>query len=1102
MLAAKKVLDYLADVSGLGSGLVVRFGELTRRWEIALEEVRKGILVAPLTDAMRAACAEDYPRSVWGARGVGVLVCLVAVRPKDGSGPCDPLLVLPGELDSHGHLLPLEHGRAFVPQEHLSSDGVRNRTLCVCDLDAYRAHQLAMSSLPDDGSWTTAVSRAVDLFHAVSTLDPQELDAMGLSLVEDVCTIALCDHPSLGNPATALLQRAALACDDQGEALRGPARTLLFGDRDHARKDEDGIEELPEDLLLNHKLLYGAPGHLPTLTPSDHEVLASFSRQTRGDLLMVRAPAGTNAPVVALHAMANLLTECVLRGDRVPLMACVGTARTLEGMLGLLSRRPTYGQTAVPSRWLPRIAQGAPSLTPGPGGRKVLGSLGALAMVHVAEGEDLAAGPSALVERFGHPADGDAACYADPWYVPKATLHYLDCASSFLGTRVRDVAEAAGLLSEHLRLIDQKRCELVDAYAEVCRAAEQLRERDVVVAQLVPLRRAHKQTRERLVYWEGIAQGNPPKRSIITRAQPDQSKLIQACRQDVEPLAEGCVLVEDVCTAYRNELERVESEIDRLRGLSATLARRVRAASPEGQRCSEIIADLVRSCGLNNEQAEQLESVMDGHDTSAAYLDVAVDKTVRQTEFWLAVHVCEARWLERCARQPREDWRTLACLCPLSFLTPGVALGKMAEDAAGATDGRPAVDLLVVLDANEVDAPEGVALLSQTERALVMGTDGSLMPLATFGDTSGDMHARSVVGDEVFDLMTLGVVGSRPSTLFGLGLLGRDVKRVRLSDTYDTVVELADLRSELVPGERVDSVESGMARDVETRTVMRVLPPLSHVLVPDSAWGQVGGSRRNRAEALAVTRWVTNHASDLLSLHALTQGSTGRPVAIVTPYELQAELLREVLGHQADVPHDLVDVLWLPEAVGQAWPVVLLCSTCGPESIDDDCAGGTRSIISTAAALARDALVMFCGGSWAKSACPAAVTFMRRSIRVGRLFSVARQERGKVDGADARLASELHSKPLSLTALLARLKSRGDLACVPSTASVNKALGSVGLIERVRTEKGSNGWRPTAAGREVGILATVDHNGCPFCSYTVASMPVIASIVDSMEPEE
>ena len=82
-----------------------------------------------------------------------------------------------------------------------------------------------------------------------------------------------------------------------------------------------------------------------------------------------------------------------------------------------------------------------------------------------------------------------------------------------------------------------------------------------------------------------------------------------------------------------------------------------------------------------------------------------------------------------------------------------------------------------------------------------------------------------------------------------------------------------------------------------------------------------------------------------------------------------------------------------------------------------------------------------------------------------------------------------------LGAFAARGRKPGDLERTPDAAAVNRALRDAGLIERVKAGKGTSGWKPTPSGVEVGIVATTDAKGTPFCLYEASAEAVVARVV-------
>lgn len=1109
MLEPEKVLDYFADVSLLGTGPVVNLDDDAPSWEVGIESVKSGVLGVELTRAVLQSYCKAHPDVPYGMRRVSVICCLRLLTSADGSS-ADPLLLIPGLLDADGHLAPTRWGRAWIPNDKVVMRGVHDRTPAVCDLDALRTHQLAMRSLPNDGAWGTEVQHAIDLFESVSTLDEDKLASEGLRVRRDVCLIVAYEHPLTSWTAAGVLnvENKRLKTDGRG-VISEPLRGLLGMQPEEEERPESAemlAEATAKDKLLDLKLLCGLPNHMAPLGRREKRAVITYTKKSELPVATLVAPKGTNQAGVALSIMANMLTECALRGDRAPVMLCTGPWDELDAMMRAFAERPKTSQSAIPSRWIPRISnQGDPSR------RRVLGQIPTPFMLHASEGDPQTEDRIALPQTPGHEAASAGAWYSDLWYVPKAATYFLDCASAYLQSRVHDTHEAIMLLSERLRLIDQDRCELIDAYQDLCDASARMRERDGMVSELSYLRGKHAYLRERLVFWSDIAARNPPKRMLVGRAPANQILLITQHMEQDEELARGRESVSDVCAAYHAEILETEQAIERLRRESLDLSRQVRASAPIGERCTQIIRRLVSSCGLSTADASLLESVNDGRDVSLDHLDKILDTTVRPAEFWLAVHVFEGRWLDASLKSEAfkraaseggiEGLRARAHLCPFSLATDDSALGVLVADYGDVSKlDEEFVDLLVVLDANRIGPTRGAALLSRAKRCFVTGTHATFGPIPLLGAASDELRASQVIGTNSSELFDRHLDSSSPTASLFSALREYDAYDTgSLQDTTAPYGEICDFRVQLCPEEplRTRRVPSNCADD-PNYTFSSLVPSMSYVLVPDSSWERCDGSRRNRAEAMATMRWLSNHADELV--HRVTD-IDGR-IGLVSPYHAQANLLAELAASLPTELSDVMDIMALNEVGNRTWPLLVFVATCGPESYREEGQDWPARILSIATAATSDAIVAILGSAWARSGDETALALMRRSMRVGRLFSMAREKSGSATSQSIPplpQSPNLRAKPMSLTALLTSLEKQGEISEKPPTSEANKALCSAGLIERATTELGAKGWRPTAAGREVGILQKIDRNGNPYCAYAKSAEAVVASILKMLE---
>lgn len=989
MIPADKLLSYLHDVC-LAGGLNKAPDASGAQWTLTFDELCTGGLSTHITRDICLRYSLMHEESAFGERDIPLVCCVRTLGFADGSADF-PALLIRATLKASGDLEPAPRPYVWIPAELIASDELYNSSIALCDLDTYLAHDAALASLPLDGTWENALERAVDFFDAVCTVDDDDLERLGMTLETNTCTIQIWEHPCDHGAAARTLE-------SQQAVLGSLAGALLDGEG-HAGSTSAAPSD---DVLLPHKVLCGIPDSLIPLEQRDQEVLSSIALRSGEGVLCLRAPAGTSGTVVAMAAMANLYTSCALRGEKAPTMRYVASASELARFVGLLSSRPTSGQVALSSRWLPRISSTTSGDTSAARDKRILGPLGALCIVRTSDGVSTDALGPCLTQPLGHPRGGDVALYADPWYTPKATIYFLDCVSGFFHTRVRSLGEARQLLSDRLHCIDRVRQELIEAYSNVCKANELLRQRDNLVARIGRLRRAHTACRNRLAFWEEILRNNPVRKPLFGKAEPDQSALIAQNAQRGEDLTQDKKLVQDVCGAYREELARLENSIDRLRGASTNLAKRIQAAEPAGETCAQAIERLSGLCSLTIEQTSMLETSLDGrtHEVSLVVLNKALDQTIRPAEFWLALHLYESHWLEinqhgnalvRTNEAPELTPGTWATLCPFELVPAQICVSTAYEESSAAQE---ACDLAIVAEGHMLDLGRGLALCSYARRMLVMGTTGTIgaepLRYRTFDEIS-----TSAYGDPEMwaKLNEYGASASSGASLFGwtLRCAGDDV--LGLTDTRLTYGELDDLRSDLVPAEplRSNRVPANSADDNEF-ALAGVLPSLSYVTVPDSAWKPQGPSRANQAEAMALGRWLERHLAEVMACYERVQDA---PVAVICPYASQVRAVRTVLDASPAIAAyaERIDVLTLGEVENGQWPMVVFCATCGPSAYESDGPRSLRTTINMSLSCATDAYLLVCGTSWENTTNEVAAQVLSHMTQVGRLFSKPRRRR-------------------------------------------------------------------------------------------------------------
>ncbi|MEE1296443.1 MAG: AAA domain-containing protein, partial [Bifidobacterium sp.] len=422
-------------------------------------------------------------------------------------------------------------------------------------------------------------------------------------------------------------------------------------------------------------------------------------------------------------------------------------------------------------------------------------------------------------------------------------------------------------------------------------------------------------------------------------------------------------------------------------------------------------------------------------------LDEALDTTVRVAEFWLAVHIFEARWFESCLdgtlaspsehdlRRDRDAndryWPRLANLAPVVVMTTAMLPTNFQLRWAGDGGARETtpdfgrIDLLIVDEAGQAttpwDAPDGHAGLFLSE------------------------HYRCV-----------------PEIIGYCNQLMYDGRLVLCcpSDGWQ---------------ERLGSI---------------VPAPLSYVVVPGSASVTVGTSRRNDAEAAAIAQWIAEHGAQVVDAYRASDGKA-KPLkdllAVVTPFRAQAAAIASAV--RSRVPGDLADGLVIGTAhklQGAQRKVVLYSSVYGGADQAAAFVELNPNLMNVAVSRAEDAFVMFC-----------AVQRLHDTGRVTRSYFEAATA-SPVDRDARRTGADGRGVADSAMAV----DNRGTLDGVGFANSVGAAtarLQAAGII--MRRPGDPHGWYATAKGRALGVRDSTTPDGRHACVYTVEAMVALAPLL-------
>ncbi|NEG69253.1 DEAD/DEAH box helicase [Bifidobacterium choloepi] len=531
-------------------------------------------------------------------------------------------------------------------------------------------------------------------------------------------------------------------------------------------------------------------------------------------------------------------------------------------------------------------------------------------------------------------------------------------------------------------------------------------------------------------------------------------------------------------------------------------------------------------------------------------LDEALDTTVRFCEFWLAVHIFEARWFEDCKADailgtvdhdknlPTVNdryWGQLANLTPVMVMTTA----KLADNFTASSEtsgGRrqnvhpdfQRIDMLVVDEAGQVDTTKALGAFALAKKAVVAGDVKQLDPVwSCEPDLDNEYSSSSGVDETLWQHMEdIGLTASRPSSILRLaGSRTRwktmtDVKNSEgdtapglfLAEHYRCMPEIIEYCNELSYDSNLVSCRK-TDKEQDSNGVP-VAKPLSYVLVPGSRSERVGTSRKNKAEAEAIVDWINAHGEDILRRYESDDvKALADCLAIVTPFEAQERMLLDTVRQRCFLRRGQLGNLRIGTAhkmQGAECPIVLYSSVYGQESDQAWFVEQHPNLMNVAVSRAKDAFVMFC-----------APRRLQDTRRVMSMFFRHAKEQTNVDerecvkeisidgplvvsrnGAQRTVfgipvlswKESLESGGCSLSARLKELARDSDFPPFLDAEAANKILEDNGYIRKAYRD-GVKHWLCTPLGYRNGILQTIYDGNKLRCAYLEEAKAMLGPVL-------
>ncbi len=306
-------------------------------------------------------------------------------------------------------------------------------------------------------------------------------------------------------------------------------------------------------------------------------------------------------------------------------------------------------------------------------------------------------------------------------------------------------------------------------------------------------------------------------------------------------------------------------------------------------------------------------------DVSLALLNDQLDKVLRAPMFSLADRYWSGQWLiemkDRLSRNEKDSrgrlrrelmYRRFAKLSPCLVSNFHMAPAFFTAWQGESIPMWNMIDLLIVDEAGQVAPDVGAATFALAQRALVVGDSYQIEPVWNNSEATDRMNAVkfgliSSARDVRYDqLHTMGYASASGSLMHMANRACfvqkyKDSRGLMLTEHRRCTPELIDYCNTLVYAGRLQSKRPAI--DPEKR----ILPAFGRLHV-EARDRQVGASRKNEDEALAILHWLKLHRAKI-EQHYIDEDtglarSIAQTVGIITPFAAQSRAIERLLKQE------------------------------------------------------------------------------------------------------------------------------------------------------------------------------------------------------------
>ena len=710
------------------------------------------------------------------------------------------------------------------------------------------------------------------------------------------------------------------------------------------------IAPLIEDNLSNMKLHCGQMGGEYPLSPSQREAINHFNCMDDGEILAVNGPPGTGKTTLLQSIVADLYVKRAIAKEKPPIIVASSTNnQAVTNIIDSFGNIKKVGLSNLEDRWIEGVNSFA---TYFPSASKI---------------KEAKSKGHQYTTQMGEFFVSDI---EDKENIEKSKVKLIENCSEYFGNEFKDIASCQSKLHQELEFLENSKNSLLSLAQEAShydlKGKTIDKYLDDLQEQLEEKQKAILMIRQRINGWENLYKNIPFRYKLL--------KFIKYFARKIQTEFRLFMTAgeQDFINEYMN-LDEIKDKYSRLYAEHRAIFFGIKKWINDIEKIKNEYDGLLSELKQHNITIHEDKSKK--YDLDINYINGLLDKTIRYTEFWLAVHYFECRWVngedELSDKQKGTSFANVLhkfynrlsmvtpCLVMTFYMLPKQFLAFGDQKKFYLYDH---IDLLIVDEAGQVSPEIAAGSFSLAKKSIVVGDIHQIEPVWSVNralDKALALANGAIQSLGEFDLLEqAGLNCSSSSIMKVAGKCCRyekfGEKGLFLSEHRRCYDEIIDYCNKLVYKGNLKPLRGNGKKD--KKLALPLWPQMGFKQISTDYSSRKGSIRLNYREAEQIASWLENNFD--IIINAYPEDSEENLLGIITPFKAQVRCIEEVLKRQLPNHRPKISVGTVHTFQGAERKIIILSTVYGKH---DGCffIDANKSLMNVAVSRAKDNFFVF-----------------------------------------------------------------------------------------------------------------------------------------------